>query len=147
MLKVCLLFLASLFLVSCETINNRNTNDVRVMSHNNIGIHKDDEGMATAIFNNIQRGNYRTSLVSEDPWAGENETSLRALLVSQTMEYLHSNLFFSVNHDIGRIFRVNILKGSQRYIVFLRINSLRTVPDIYPLGVIARYTNLVLEVR
>jgi len=117
------------------------------MSHNNLGIHEDDEGMATAVLNNIQRGNYRTSFVEEDPWAEENETSLRALLVAQTITYLHDNLVLSINYDVGRVFRVNILKGRQRYIVFLRIDRLYTVPDIYPRGVIQRYSNLVFEVR
>jgi len=137
-LVFCLFF--GFIFISCGTVNNLGTQEVRIMSHRDLGIHEDT--FAYAVSSNLVAGRYRTRAVT-NPW---DEEPLEFMLAREAAMYLSINLFLTVDNDQWRLFRVNIIKGNTRYIVYVRADELTTSPEIYPIAIMRNFSLIVFEV-
>ena len=98
-----------------------------------LGIHEDTFSSAVS---------ERTRIVN-NPW---DEEPLENILAKEAAIYLSRKCILNINNDQWRLFRVNIIKGNTRYIVYVRADELITTPDIYPIAIMRDFTLIVFEV-
>jgi len=117
--------------------------DTRVVSHQDLGVHGDAAGAEAAVFDNLG-DRYTLYALEYDPW---DEWCLKRTLYLDAVGHLNGRLFFNVYQDIGRLFRINIIMESRRYIVFIHICSIFYSLETHPLGIIRGWTQWVFEAR
>jgi len=113
----------------------------RVVSHQDLGVHKDKASAEAAIFDNLG-DTYNLYALEYDPW---DEWCLKRTLYLDAVGHLNGNLFFDAYQDIGRLFRVNIIREDIRYIVFIHIGMIFYSLETHPRGIIQGWTQWVFE--
>ena len=117
--------------------------DTRVVSHQDLGVHWDESGAEAAVLGSLG-DNYNLYVLEYDPW---DEWCLKRTLYLDAVGYLNGHLFFDANQDLGRLFRINIIREGLRYIVFIHIGRIFYSLERYPFGIIQGWTQRVFEAR
>ena len=142
-----LLFLIAVIFSSCAARNARRevraVPVIRIVSFQDLGLHEDTQSAEAAVFENLG-DTYDLFALEYDPW---NEWCLKRTLYLDAVGYLNRRIFFDVNHDPGRLFRINMILEERRYIVFIHIELIFYSMETYPRGIIQRWTQWVFEVR
>jgi len=140
------LFLLLLIFSSCAGRNvrpGRAVPDIRVVSFQDLGVHEDTASAEAAVFYNLG-DTYELYALAYDPW---DEWCLKRTLYLDAVGYLNGRLVFDANDDLGRLFRINIIKDGRRYIVFIHITLIFYSLETYPRGIIQGWTQWVFAVR
>jgi len=124
-------------------IDRRPIPDVRVVSHQDLGVHKDTAGAEAAVFDNLG-DTYVLYALEYDPW---DEWCLKRTLYLDAVGFLNGHLFFNAETDLGRLFRVNIIMEGRRHIVFIHISRIFYSLETHPRGIIQGWTQWVFEAR
>jgi len=143
------LFLLAIIFSSCAgtgrdaRYGRRAIPDTRVVSHQDLGVHLDEASAEAAMLDSLG-DNYILYILEYDPW---DEWCLKRTLYLDAVGYLNGHLFFDANQDIGRLFRINIIREGLRYIVFIHIGRIFYSLERYPSGIIQGWTQQVFEAR
>jgi len=116
---------------------------IRIVSFQDLGVHEDTASAEAAVFRNLGE-TYVLYVLEYDPW---DEWCLKRTLYLDAVGYLNGRIFFDTNEDIGRLFRINMIKEDHRYIVFIHIRVIFYSLKTYPLGIIQGWTQWVFEVQ
>jgi len=143
------LFLLTLVFSSCAgtgryaRFDGRAIPQTRIVSFQDLGVHEDPAAAEAAVFDALG-DTYDLYVLQYDPW---NEWCKKRTLYLDAVGHLNGHLFFDTNMDIGRLFRINIIREGRRYIVFIHISRIFYSLETYPLGIIQGWSQWVFEAR